>query len=145
VIIILYCKTIQPVIFFSTTYIFYSIHLYILIYNTIAILNWFSLTLQSFNIDFFFRCWTFFPGIAPHISSILLLLYLKQKQHQEHRRFQSYSEKKTYSKIVLFIEIFLTSSLYRSMWTIGRSQRVEEKKYRPIVRKIRYSLPCSCS
>jgi hypothetical protein len=26
--------------------------------------------------------------------------------------------------------------LYRSMWTIGRSQRVEEKKYRPIVRKI---------
>ena len=26
------------------------------------------------------------------------------------------------------------------MWTIGRSQRVEEKKYRPIVRKIRYSL-----
>ena len=23
------------------------------------------------------------------------------------------------------------------MWTIGRSQRVEEKKYRPIVRKIR--------
>ena len=25
------------------------------------------------------------------------------------------------------------------MWTIGRSQRVEEKKYRPIVRKIRYS------
>ena len=24
------------------------------------------------------------------------------------------------------------------MWTIGRSQRVEEKKYRPIVRKIRY-------
>jgi hypothetical protein len=32
----------------------------------------------------------------------------------------------------------LTSSLYRSMWTIGRSQRVEEKKYRPIVRKIRH-------
>ena len=26
------------------------------------------------------------------------------------------------------------------MWTIGRSQRVEEKKYRPIVRKIRYKL-----
>ena len=152
VIIILYCKTIQLVIFFSTTYIFYSIHLYILIYNTIAILNWFSLTLQSLNIDFFFRCWTFFPGIAPHISSILLLLYLKQKQHQEHRWFQSYSEKNPYSKIVLFIEIFfrdsrvfLTSSLYRSMWTIGQSQRVEEKKYRPIVRKIRYSLPCSCS
>ena len=24
------------------------------------------------------------------------------------------------------------------MWTIGRSQRVEEKKYRPIVRKLRY-------
>ena len=24
------------------------------------------------------------------------------------------------------------------MWTIGRSQCVEEKKYRPIVRKIRY-------
>jgi hypothetical protein len=24
------------------------------------------------------------------------------------------------------------------MWTIGRSQRVEGKKYRPIVRKIRY-------
>ena len=24
------------------------------------------------------------------------------------------------------------------MWTIARSQRVEEKKYRPIVRKIRY-------
>ena len=24
------------------------------------------------------------------------------------------------------------------MWMIGRSQRVEEKKYRPIVRKIRY-------
>jgi hypothetical protein len=30
-----------------------------------------------------------------------------------------------------------SSSLYRSMWTIGQSQRVEEKKYRPIVRKIR--------
>ena len=25
------------------------------------------------------------------------------------------------------------------MWTIGRSQRGEEKKYRPIVRKLRYS------
>jgi hypothetical protein len=24
------------------------------------------------------------------------------------------------------------------MWTIGRSQRVEEKKYRPIVRKLWY-------
>ena len=27
-----------------------------------------------------------------------------------------------------------------SMWTIGRSQRVEEKKNRPIVRKIRYMI-----
>jgi hypothetical protein len=26
------------------------------------------------------------------------------------------------------------------MWTIGRSQRGEEKKYRPIVRKLRYSI-----
>ena len=25
------------------------------------------------------------------------------------------------------------------MWTIGRRQRVEGKKYRPIVRKIRYT------
>ena len=37
------------------------------------------------------------------------------------------------------------------MWTIGRSQRVEEKKYRPIVRKLRYkkckqknSIPTAC-
>jgi hypothetical protein len=27
---------------------------------------------------------------------------LKQKQHQEHRIFQSYSEKKTYSKIKVY-------------------------------------------
>jgi hypothetical protein len=86
--------------FFFQQYTFFIV--YILIYNTIAILNWFSLTLQSLNIDFFFRCWTFSPGIAPHISSILLLFYLKQKQHQEHRRFQSYSEKKTYSKIKVY-------------------------------------------
>jgi len=61
--------------------------------------------------------------------------------------------KKTYSKIKVYcqqnchfyrdfflgIPDFSTSSLYRSMWTIGRSQRVEEKKYRPIVRKIWYT------
>jgi hypothetical protein len=60
--------------------------------------------------------------------------------------------KKNYSKIKVYckqnrhfyqdffegFQIFLTSSLYRSMWTIGRSQRVEGKKYRPIVCKIRY-------
>ena len=31
------------------------------------------------------------------------------------------------------------------MWTIGRSQRVEEKKYRPIVRKIRYIMKVKCT
>jgi len=60
--------------------------------------------------------------------------------------------KKNYSKIKVYckqnchfyrdffegFQIFSTSSLYTSMWTIGRSQRVEGKKYRPIVRKIRY-------
>ena len=73
VIIILYCKTIHSVMFFSTTYIFYSIYFNIQ-YNIELI----------FAINTFFGCWTFFHGIAPPVSSILLLLYLKQKQHQEH-------------------------------------------------------------
>ena len=33
----------------------------------------------------------------------------------------------TVNKIIIFIQICLTSYLYRSMWTIGQSQRVEEK------------------
>ena len=65
--IILYCKTIHPVIFFSTTYIFYSIYFNIQ-YNIEMI----------FAINTFFGCWTFFHGIAPPVSSILLLLYLKK-------------------------------------------------------------------
>jgi hypothetical protein len=98
VIIILYCKTIQPVIFFQQhtffiVYIYFNIqyNIELIFANTSIIEYW-----------FFSKCSTFSPGIAPPISSILLLLYLKQKQHQEHRRFQSYSEKKTYSKIKVY-------------------------------------------
>ena len=111
VIIILYCKMIHPVILFQQ-HTFYIV--YILLYNTI--LNWFSLTLQLLNIDFFRMLNIFFRNCTP-VSGILLLLYLKKKQHQEHRWFQSYSEKKnlqqnkgtmyTVNKIVIFIEIFL--------------------------------------
>jgi hypothetical protein len=49
------------------------------------------------------------------------------------------------NKIVIFIEtflrdsrFFLTSSLYRSMWTIGQASVLRKEKYRPIVCKIRY-------
>jgi hypothetical protein len=44
--------------------------------------------------------------------------------------------KKTEIIDVLGVNFFLKQ--YRSMWTIGLSQRVEDKKYRHIVRKIRY-------
>ena len=60
VIIILYCKTIHPVIFFQQHTFFI---VYILLYNTI--LNRFSLTLQSLNIDFFRMLNIFSPELHP--------------------------------------------------------------------------------
>ena len=124
--IILYCKTINPVIFFQQHTFFI---VYILLCN--SLLNWFSLTLQSLNIiDFFSDVERFFPGIAPLVSILNiddLSLVIQKKKPTTNSRY-------TVNKIVIFIKIFflifkifLTSSLYRSMWMIGRSQRVEEK------------------
>jgi len=75
VIIILYCKTIHPVIFFQQHTFFI---VYILLYNTI--LNWFLLTLQSINhwILIFFSDVEHFPPELHPLVSILLLLYFKK-------------------------------------------------------------------
>ena len=66
---------------------------YILLYNTI--LNWFSLTHQSLNIDFF-------PGIALPVS-ILLLLYFQKNNTKNIADFSLLvQKKKTYSKIKVY-------------------------------------------
>ena len=105
------------------------------------------------NIDFFFGCWNIF---FPELHSLLVYFYcfiFKKNNAKNIDDFSLIQKKKptaksryTVNKIVIFIEIFLrdsrfflTSSLYRSMWTIGQSQHVEEKIYRPIVHKIRYT------
>jgi hypothetical protein len=100
VIIILYCKTIHPVIFFQQHTFFI---VYILLYNTI--LNRFSLIIEYW---FFSDVEHFFPGIAPPVNSkkkitpriLMISVFLFRKK--------TYSKIKVYckKKSVIFIEIF---------------------------------------
>ena len=98
------------------------------------------------NIIDFFRMLNIF---SPELHPLLVYFYSPRTSMISVFLFR----KKTYSKFKVYCKqnrhfyrdfffrdsrFFLTSSLYRSMWTIGRSQRVEEKKYRLIVRKLRY-------
>ena len=95
------------------------------------------------NIDFFFA------RIAP---PVYFYCFIWKKITSRTSMISVLFRKKNYSKIKVYCKqnrhfyrdffegflIFLTSSLHRSMWTIGQSQHVEEKKYWPIVRKIWY-------
>ena len=102
------------------------------------------------NIDFFSDVEHFYPGIAPLVYFYCFIL--KKNNTKNIDDFSLLIQKKNYSKIKVFckqnrhfyrdffegFQIFLTSSLYRSMWTIGQASVLREEKYRPIVRKIRY-------
>jgi hypothetical protein len=55
---------------------------WIVLQYKIIITKYQNIAINSFSIK---HERTFFPGIAPPVSSILVLLYLKKKQHQEHR------------------------------------------------------------
>ena len=135
-------------IFFQQHTFFYSIY-YIIKYNIELI---FANT-SIIEYWFFFGCWNIF---FPELHSLLVYFYcfiFKKNNAKNIDDFSLIQKKKhtaksryTVNKIVIFIAIFLrdsrfflTSSLYRSMWTIGQSQHVEEKIYRPIVHKIRYT------
>ena len=82
----------------------------------------------------------FFPELHPLYTFIALFIKKKTKTKNT-KNIDDFSlriQKKNYSKIKVYckqnrdffeeFQICLTSSLYRSMWTIGQSQRVEEKK-----------------
>ena len=74
--------------------------------------------------------------IAPRTSMISVFLF--RKKNYSKIKVYCKQNRHFYQDFFEGFQIFLTSSLYRSMWTIGRSQRVEGKKDRPIVHKIRY-------
>jgi hypothetical protein len=74
--------------------------------------------------------------ITPRTSMISVFLF--RKKNYSKIKVYCKQNRHFYQDFFEGFQIFLTSSLYRSMWTIGRSQRVEGKKYRPIVCKIRY-------
>jgi hypothetical protein len=76
-------------------------------------------------------CFVDIGGIDDH-KLLPKTFHIKGYGYGVQRHFQQYS---SYIVAVSFVD--RGNLLYRSMWTIGRSQRVEEKKYRPIVRKIR--------
>ena len=88
--IILYCKTIHPVIFFQQHTFFI---VYILLYN--SILNWFSLTLQSLNIIDFFRMLNTF---SPELYPLLVYFYSPWTSMISVFLFR----KKTYSKFKVY-------------------------------------------
>ena len=76
---------------------------------------------QLYWILILFECWTFFPGIAPPVSSILLLLYLKKNNTKNIDDFNFIQKKNlqqnkgtmyTVNKIVVFIEIFFRDSRF---------------------------------
>ena len=86
---------IHPMIFFQQHTFFI---VYILLYNTI--LNWFSLTLQSLNIDFFRMLNIFFPELHPLYTFIAL--FLKKNNTKNIDDFSLLLQKKNYSKIKVY-------------------------------------------
>ena len=87
-----------------------------------------------------------------HTLYTFIALFKKKNNTKNINDFSLLIQKKKYSKIKVFckqirhfyrdffegFQIFLTSSLYRLMWTIGQASVLRKEKYRPIVRKIRY-------
>ena len=126
--IILYCKTIHPVIFFQqhTFFIVYNIEL--IFANTSIIEYWFFFARIAPPVYFYCFIWKKITSRTSMISVLFrkknyskIKVYCKQNRHFYRDFFEGFL-------------IFLTSSLHRSMWTIGQSQHVEGEKistYRP--------------
>ena len=58
----------------------------------------------------------------------MISVFLFRKQNYRKIKVYCKQNRHFYRDFFEGFQIFLTSSLYRSMWTIGRSQRVKGKK-----------------